>query len=94
MLNIVKVVYSTMSDAYNIVPVAHGTEWQEGRQNVRFEPGPICRVPVVYGRTREQAERLANWIVQCINAGIAFDGLPVEDWADSHGIRIAPATKS
>lgn len=73
-----KVVKSTLSNSFNVVPDAFGEIRERNGRKYSYEPIPICRVPVGHNRTEAQAEKLAMWLCQCINAGLAFDGLPLE----------------
>lgn len=82
-----KCMRSPMSESFQIVHKDFGRKFEKDGKVWSWEPVPVVRVPIGYGRTAEQAEKLAMWLVQCMNAGLAFDDLPFDLQCATFGIR-------
>jgi len=79
-----KVIKSTTSIAYDVVPENHGTKFTRDGREWTFEPLPIVKVPIGYGRSDEQARALADEICTVLSAA----DLPY--FMERYGIRTQP----
>ncbi len=67
-----KVIESSLRTTYSVVRAEYGEKRSGQYGEYSYEPIPLCRVPVGYGRTSEEALSLAEKIARLL------------EWAETH----------
>lgn len=86
------VVKASMSNSYEVVPDNWGKQIGTAEKPCVFQPLPIARVPIGYGRDDEQARELAEWIADKLDRVILEQGWTERQLTTLFGIRFQPET--
>lgn len=87
-----RVIPASMSNSYEIVVDNSGKKYKDSRGEWSFEPLPVCRIPVGYGRTDDQAVALSDFIISAIDQYCAMVGMTEEIATKRFGLRFRPDT--